>query len=168
MSMKLSTFDGDGTETVLAKVLTNGGLSLGHSLYVGIPRFDKQRRTDGGATDHSTSTVEFEGEVKDYSRGDYVKLTFEPTTYGDKHVLKRVERATFTDPLNAPEPKFPNTDVPKTCPCCGREAAALVETEWSSTTGGKVSDTADACIVGQTRGAWLGVDEGAAFVHGTE
>jgi len=30
--------------------------------------------------------------------------------------LTHVEPAAFTDPLGADEPKFPNTDIPKTCP----------------------------------------------------
>jgi len=169
MAMKLSTFDGENTETVLAKVLTDGSASLGENLYVAIPRFDKKRRTDGGATDHSTTTIEYEGSYTDYERGDYVMLTFEPATYGDKHVLTHVERAVFTDPLNADEPKFPNTDIPKTCPKCGREAAALVETKYDSTTGGKLSGTADACVVdADNRGPWFGITNETAFVHGCE
>lgn len=49
----------------------------------------------------------------------------------------------FTDPLEADEPKFLNADMPKICPQCGREAAALVKTEYDSM--GKFSGTADVC-----------------------
>lgn len=169
MAMKLSEFDGDETEKVLGKVLTDGETSLGESLYVSIPRFDKSRRTDGGAKDIGGGQVEFEGDIEDYDRGDYITLTFEPQRFGGKHTLSRVEPAVFTDPLNADEPKFQNTDIPKTCPKCGREAAAVVETKYNSMTGGTISDTADACVVSaDNRGPWFGITTETTFVHGTQ
>jgi len=169
MSMATDQFDGDSTETALARVLSDAsGIAHGPSLYVEVPRIGKDRRTDGGATDKNLTTVEFEGDVfEDYERGDYVTLTFQPKEYGDGHVLTHVEHADFTNPLQAEEPKFPNTDVPKTCPLCGREAAALVQTRYDSTTGGKASDTADACAVDpDNRGVWFGFSGEMSFVHG--
>lgn len=167
MAMETDHFDSTETETALAKVAST--TSYGKSLYVEIPLLGRSRRTDGGAEDMNTTSVEFEEDIFDYEYGDYVTLTFEPKTYGDNHVLTKVERATFTDPTNADEPTFPNTDIPKTCPCCGCEAAAVVKTEYDSTTGGKASDTADACVVTpENRGEWFGFSGEMSFIHGVE
>lgn len=166
MPMRTDHFDGEETERVLGVVLCP--TSYGKSIYVRIPTLDTDRRTDGGAKDIG-GAPDYAEDIEDYDRDDYVYLTFEPSKYGDKHVLTLVEQAQFTDPLGADEPKFPNTDTPKVCPSCGREAAALVKTEYDSTTGGKVSDTADACAIDpENRGAWFGFSGEMTFVHGVE
>jgi hypothetical protein len=165
MAMQTDHFDSDEKKTLLARVLCP--TSYGKSIYVHVPAIGKDRRTDGGAKDMGSGSVEFEGDIHDYECDDHVYLTFEPKNYGDGHKLTHVEPATFTDPLGADEPKFPSTDIPKTCPSCGREAAAVVKTEYDSMTGGKVADTADACSVGaDNRGAWFEFSGEMTFIHG--
>jgi len=168
MAMQTKRLDGSGEVTVLAKVLSP--TSLGKSIYVKIPRIGRDRRTDGGAKDIGSGGVEFAGDIEDYKRGEYVHLHFRPNKYSDeKHTLDRVEKARFTYPVNADEPKFPNTDIPKTCPVCGRKAAAVVKTKYDSMTGGKVADDADSCVVDpDNRGAWLDLSSEHTFVHGVE
>ena len=162
MAMQLE-LNGEGKITVLAKVLSP--TSYGKSIYVRIPSVGVDRRTDGGARD-ITQNVEFLEDIESYDRGDYVKLTFEPKNYGAKHKLTEVKDAVFTDPINADEPKFSNTDIPKVCPICGREASALIKTEYDSMTGGKINDSADACSVNpNNRGAWFDFSGEHSFVH---
>lgn len=164
MAMQTDSFDGDEATTVLGVVLSP--TSYGKSIYVRVPAIGKDRRTDGGARDHGGS-VEFDSDIEDYERDDYVHLTFEPKRYGDGHVLTYVSKAQFTDPLGADEPKFPNTSIPTTCPKCGRDAAALVKTEYESMTGGKISDTPDVCTVyADNRGSWFDFSSEMTFVHG--
>lgn len=168
MSMRTNHFDGESTETALARVLTSPGMT--ESLYVEIPTIGRSRRTDGGAEDMYSGSVEYEGGYQNYGRGDYVMLTFEPTTYGDDHVLTRVEPATFTEPPANDEPTFPNTesDIPTTCPKCGREAAAIVVSEYDTDTGGVASENADMCRIDpENRGSWFGFSRERVFVHGT-
>lgn len=167
MAMETDHFDGEDTETLLGLVLSP--TSYGKSIYVRIPAIDKDRRTDGGATDIGSGTVEFEDDIESYERGNYVTLTFVPKKYGDGHKLSKVEQSGLTAPYDVEEPKFPNTDIPKICPSCGREAAALVKTEYDSMAGGKVSDTADVCAIDpDNRGAWFGFSGEMSFVHGVE
>jgi hypothetical protein len=168
MAMQIE-FDEDGELTVLAKVLTPK--SYRKSLYVRIPKVGKDRRTDGGAKDPSLKSVEFVDDIHSFERGDYVYLTFTPidSSYNDNHRLTKVERAAFADPINAEEPKFPNTDIPKTCPKCGREGAALIKTEYDSITGGKVNDDADMCHIDpDNRGKWFGFSGEKTYVHGID
>ncbi len=164
--MQTERLDESGDVTVLAKVLSE--TSYGKSIYVRVPHIDRDRRTDGGAKDVGGGKVEFAGDIGDYKRGEYVHLYFRPNKYWDeKHTLYRVEKAQFTDPVNADEPKFPNTNIPKTCPVCGRKAAAVVKTEYDSMTGGKVADGVDSCVVDpDNRGAWLDLSSEHTFVHG--
>lgn len=165
MSMQTDHFDSDETETVIAKVLCP--TSYGTSIYVRVPTIGCDRRTDGGAKDMGIGGVTFDENIESYERGDYVYLTFEPMDYSDGHRLTYVERATFTAPTNVDEPTFPNTDIPKVCPKCGREAAALVQTEYNSTTGGKVNDNADMCTIeADNRGSWFDFTSEMSYVHG--
>lgn len=168
MAMKTERLDESGDIEVLAKVLSP--TSYGKSIYVKVPRIGLDRRTDGGARDVGGGTVEFAGDIEDYKRGEYVYLHFRPNKYSDGgHVLDRVEKAQFTDPTNADEPKFPNTDIPRTCPVCGREAVAVVKTEYDGMTGGKVATGVDSCVVDpDNRGAWLDLSGEHTFVHGVE
>lgn len=163
MAMKTDRIDSDETTTLLAKVLSP--TSYGKSLYVRISAIGRDRRTDGGARDHG-GTVEFVDDIHEYERGDYVHCTFEPSTYSDGHTLVRVESAVFSEPIDADEPTFPNTDIPKTCPSCGREASAIVKSKYDSMTGGKVSDTADSCTIDpDNRGSWFGFSGEMSYVH---
>jgi len=165
MSIRTDHFDGNDTETVLGLVEANG--SFGRSLYVNIPTLGRSRRTDGGAEDPSTVSVDFEGGIDSYERGDYVNLTFEPSDYNDCHMLHTVEKATLAAPTKIEEPHFNNTNIPKICPQCGREAAAVVKTEYDTMTGGKVSQDADMCTVTpENRGSWFGLSSEFTFVHG--
>ena len=166
MAMQTNHFDSDSVETVLGVVLCS--TNYGKSIYVNIPTIGRDRRTDGGAKDIGGGTVEFEDDIYDYKPDDYVMLTFEPKDYVSGHTLTRVEKASFTDPLGSDEPKFPNTDIPKTCPSCGKEACAIAKTKYDSMTGGKVSDTAEKCAIDpDNRGAWFGFSSEMTFVHGT-
>jgi len=165
MAMHTDHFDSNDTETLLAKVLTNS--SIDSSLYVNIPVIGRDRRTDGGAEDMGGGAVKIDGDVHSYERGEYVTLTFEPNDYGSGHYLTYVKRAALTDPLSVDEPTFSNTDVPTTCPQCGRTAAALVQSEYDSTVGGKVDDDVDACVVDEdNRGKWFDLYSEHTFVHG--
>jgi hypothetical protein len=168
MAMQTERLDESGDVTVLAKVLSS--TSYGKSIYVNVPRIGRDRRTDGGAKDMGRGRVEFAGDIEDYKRGEYVHLHFRPNKYSDeKHTLDRVEKAQFTDPVNSDEPKFHNTDIPKTCPVCSRKAAAVVKTEYDSMNGGKVADDADSCVVDpDNRGAWLDLSREHTFIHGVE
>lgn len=162
-------FDSDSTETALGVVLTTTSRTDPHSLYVRVPRIGKDRRTDGGATDMNTTKAEFEGDIDNYERGDYVTLTFEPKKYGDNHVLTHVASAGLVAPSNVDEPTFGDTDIPRTCPSCGRTAAAAVKTKYDSMVGGKVSSDADACSISpDNRGAWFDFSAEVTFVHGLE
>jgi len=165
MAMQLN-LDVEGETTLLGKVLTQK--SITKSIYVKIPKVGKDRRTDGGAA-YPTRKVEFDEGIESYKRGDYVYLTFEPidSSYNDKHRLTAVSKAAFTDPINADEPKFPNTDIPVTCPKCGRDGAAIVQTKYDSTTGGKVNDNADMCHIDpDNRGSWFDFNGQRTYVHG--
>lgn len=167
MAMEVSCYDDERTHTSLGRVLTEA--TLEPSLYVKVFDAETDRRTDGGARDMNTTTVEFVDGVDTYKRDDYVRLTFEPSAYGGGHVLTRVEQATFSTPLQTDEPTFGESDIPTTCPVCGREAAALVKTEYSSMTGGEVNTDADYCSVDPDgRGAWYGFNGEQSFVHGTD
>lgn len=164
MPAKTDQFDSNEAEKVLGVVKSS--TTYGKSIFVHIPQLDTKRRTDGGARDFG-GAPEYKENIESYEYGDYVYLTFDPCTYNNRHELTFVEAAQFTDPINADEPKIQNTDIPKTCPSCGREAAAVVKTEYSSMTGGVVSDTADACTIDpNNRGAWLDFSTEMAFVHG--
>lgn len=165
--MVIEQFDSEETETILGVVRSEA--SYGKSLYVELPRFDKSRRTDGGAADRNTTSVEFAEDIYSYTYGEYVMLTFEPRERFDDHVLTHVERADLQNPVHVEEETFPNTDIPVTCPICGREASALVKTEYNSMTGGKLSDNADACTVHEkNRGSWFGLSGEHTFVHGVD
>lgn len=166
MAMETQHFDSSEEETALANVLTPS--SREKSLYVRIPVLETDRRTDGGATDRNTVTVQFNEDVSSYERGEYVTLTFTPNKYGNGHVLTHVERADFTDPTNVDEETFPNTDIPVICPVCGERAAAVVKSQYDSMTGGKVDNNANSCtVLPENRGAWFGFNGEMSFVHET-
>lgn len=165
MAMQLN-LDADGETTLLGKVLSS--TSYGKSIYVRVPKVGKDRRTDGGAA-NPTRNVTFNEYISSYERGDYIYLTFEPidSSYNDNHILTEVSKAAFTDPINADEPKFPNTDIPVMCPKCGRKGAALIKTEYESMTGGKVNDNADMCHIDpDNRGSWFDFNGEQTYVHG--
>lgn len=167
MALKTNEFDESGRVSVLAVVKSDSSGTGKDSLYVSIPVLDVKRRTDGGARDLGGGPVEYVGGIEQYDRNEYVTLTFRESKYSENHVLDRVERAEFSDPTNICEDTFPNTDISKVCPICGEEAAAIVKTEYDSRTGGKVSDTANACTVDpENRGSWFGLTSETTFVHG--
>jgi len=172
MVLRTDRIDSDETEVLLAQVASPTSRTDPKSIYVKIPRIDRSRRTDGGAENFGGPNLSmFEEDIDSYERGDHCRLTFEPMEFNDdKHELVKVEKAHVVKPQDSNEPTFPHTDIPKTCPQCGREAAAIVKTEYdTTTTGGKVSDTADMCTVHEeNRGSWFGLLGEWSFVHGVE
>lgn len=165
MAICTDHFDSEETETLLGKVLNPATPTDSSSLYVKIPAIGKDRRTDGGARDYTSNSVTFEGGIESYDRGDYVTLTFESSKYSDTHYLSSVSHSAFTEPTDSPVEKFPNTDIPRVCPMCGRKASAIVKTEYNSMTGGKVADDADACTITEDRRTWYGLSGEHTFIH---
>lgn len=169
MAMATDVFGDDEKHTVLGKVLSAASRTDPNSLYVRVFKIGKDRRTDGGAKDYNTMSVDFVGGIEQHERNDYVKLTFMPLKYSDSHALTSVKSASFSEPPSEGETAFPNTDIPVTCPQCGREAVAIVKTEYDSTTGGKVAADGDMCAVDpDNRGKWFGLSGEHTWVHGTE
>jgi hypothetical protein len=169
MTMRLENTDMDETETVLG-VVKVPATPTDRDLYINVPKFDVTRRSDGGAKDPGGQPP-MEGDIDSYKEDEYVKLTFEQNKFYDHiHKLTYIEsHGQLTNPENIDQPTFQNTDIPKTCPICGREAAALVKTEYNSKTGGKISESTDACAVDpNNRGSWFGLSSEWSFVHGME
>ena len=155
MAMETDVFNTKNTERCLA-VVKSTYTGMGRpSLYVEIPRVGETRRTDGGARDTNSTTVEFESDARTYKRKEYV--------------LTRVEDASFESPPTTSEKCFKGTDIPVICPQCGRVAAAAVKSEYDSMTGGICDSSADVCVVQpDNRGEWYEFRNEMTFVHGTE
>jgi len=171
MVLRTDHIDSDETEVLLGQVASPTSQTDPKSIYVKIPRIGRSRRTDGGAKNFGGPNLSiFEEDIDSYERGDHCRLTFEPTKRGNKHELVNVEKVQVVKPQDSNEPTFPNTEIPKTCPKCGREAAAIVKTEYdTTTTGGKASDNTDMCAVYEhNRGSWFGLIGEWSFVHGVE
>ena len=102
--------NGSETEKFLAWTATN--TQSGDSLFVHCPPLSEHDIHTNPLHAH-TSPPEYEKEVTEFGKGEYVYLVYE-NIEDDKYRLTRVETASVT------EPEFEG-EVPNVCPECGKE-----------------------------------------------
>lgn len=144
----------------LAVVETDGQTGYEDDLFVTSP--DLRGDTHSFHTNPvlTSSVPDYDTDVDEYTRGEHVMLVYEPS-YGDKHVLTRVESANVTEPEEyetVGESKYP-----RVCPNCGRQTVAVLNEDDKYDRA--FSYDADHCIVGKDRLSWFGCSREKAFIH---
>lgn len=150
----------DEAYSVLAVVETNGNTGFSDDLFVTSPDLTENTHSFHTNPVNTSSVPDYHKEVDEYCRGEHVTLVYEPS-YGNKHVLTRVESASVTEPEEYET--VGKSEYPRVCPKCGRNAVAVLNED--DKYGRAFSYDADHCIVGEDRLSWFGCSREKAFIH---